>query len=160
MVRYHVPSVAGSLKLQRRCPHCNRRNGTIHSRITYRSISDPKVKTVAQRWMKCRFCKTTWTVRVEGIGHGRQRTDRLICIGVVLYMLGLSCRGVEQFLTIFGWRGSKSNSECVPKIPPQSLGRLQSCVHVAFGSLGCYHNLFRYLMQAHDFGTQCKVSSK
>ena len=111
MVRYHVASVAGSLKLQRRCPHCNRRNGTIDSRITYRSISDPKVETVAQRRMKCPFCKTTWTVRVKGIGHGRQRTDRLICIGVVLYMLGLSCRGVEQFLTIFGWQGSKSSIE-------------------------------------------------
>jgi transposase-like protein len=111
MIRYHVPSVASNLKLQRRCPHCKRRNGRIHSGMTYRKISDPKVETIAQRRMKCPFCKTTWTVRVEGIGHGRQRTDRLICIGVVLYMLGLSYRGVEQFLTIFGWQGSKSSIE-------------------------------------------------
>jgi len=46
---------------------------------------------------------------LEGVGHGRQRTGRLICIGVVSYMLGLSYRGVEQFLAMFGWRGSKSS---------------------------------------------------
>jgi hypothetical protein len=61
--------------------------------------------------MLCPFCKTTWTVRPEGVGDGRQRTDRLICIGVVLYMLGLSYRGVEQFLTLFGWPGSRSTIE-------------------------------------------------
>jgi transposase-like protein len=111
MIRYHIPSVASNLRLQRRCPHCNRGNGRIHSGLSYRKVSDPKVETIAQRRMKCPFCRTTWTVRVEGIGHGRQRTDRLICIGVVLYMLGLSYRGVEQFLTIFGWQGSKSSIE-------------------------------------------------
>jgi hypothetical protein len=47
----------------------------------------------------------------SGVSDGRQRTDRLICVGVVLYMLGLSYRGVEQFLTMFGWRGSKSSIE-------------------------------------------------
>jgi hypothetical protein len=61
--------------------------------------------------MKCPFCKTTWTVRAEGVSDGRQRTDRLICMGVVLYVLGLSYRGVEQFLTMFGCLGSKSTIE-------------------------------------------------
>ena len=109
MTRYHIPSVASSPKLERRCPHCHRSAGRIHSCITRRGISDPKVETIAQRRMKCPFCKTTWTVRLEGVGHRRQRTDRLSCIGVVSYMLGLSYRGVEQFLTMFGWRGSKSS---------------------------------------------------
>jgi hypothetical protein len=61
--------------------------------------------------MKRPLCKTTWTVRVEGVSDGRQRTDRLICMGVVLYMLGLSYRGVEQLLTMFGRLGSKSTIE-------------------------------------------------
>jgi transposase-like protein len=108
MIRYHVPSVSSDLKLERRCPHCNRPNGRIHSSITSRHISDPKVETIAQRRMKCPFCGTTWTIRSEGVGPGRQRTDRLICMGVVLYMLGLSYRGVEQFLMMFGSVGSKS----------------------------------------------------
>ena len=59
----------------------------------------------------CPFCKTTWTVRLKGVSDGRQRTDRLICIGVVSYMLGLGYRGVEQFLAMFGCQGSKSTIE-------------------------------------------------
>jgi len=111
MVRYHVPSVASSLKLERICPHCHRPNGRIHSAMTERPISDPKIGTIPQRRMLCPFCKTTWTLHPEGVSDGRQRTDRLICIGVVLYMLGLSYRGVEQFLTMLGWQGSKSTIE-------------------------------------------------
>ncbi|UCG47023.1 MAG: hypothetical protein JSU94_16175 [Phycisphaerales bacterium] len=63
MVRYHVPSVSSSLRLERRCPHCGRPNGRIHSKITWRRLSGPKVETIAQRRMKCPFCKTTWTIR-------------------------------------------------------------------------------------------------
>jgi len=46
MIRYYVPSVSNNLKLERTCPHCNRPNGGIHSAITKRHISDPKVETV------------------------------------------------------------------------------------------------------------------
>lgn len=111
MIRCHVPSVGNSLKLERTYPHCNRPNSRIHSAITQRHISDPKIETVIQRRMMCPFCKTTWIVRLQGVSDGRQRTDRLICIGVVLYMLGLSYRAVEQFLKMFGWQGSKSTIE-------------------------------------------------
>jgi hypothetical protein len=48
--------------------------------------------------MKCPFCGTTWTNRVQGVGHGRQRSERLIAMGVLLYMLGLSYRAVQTFL--------------------------------------------------------------
>jgi hypothetical protein len=40
---------------------------------------------------------------------GCQRSRRLVGIGVVLYMLGLSDRGVEQFLPLLGCRGGKSS---------------------------------------------------
>jgi hypothetical protein len=79
--------------------------------MIHRHISDPKVETVVQQRMKCPFCKTTWTIRADGVGEGRQRSNRLICMGVVLYMLGLSYRGAEQFLRMFGWAGSKSAIE-------------------------------------------------
>jgi len=111
MVNYIIPSVSGQLKLERRCPHCHRSNGNIHSGIYYRPISDVKVATIAQRRMKCPWCKTTWTIRTEGIGHGRQRSDRLISMAVFLYMLGLSYRGVETFFRAAGWKGSKSSIE-------------------------------------------------
>jgi hypothetical protein len=61
--------------------------------------------------MKCPWCKTTWTLRPEGVGDGRHRTDRLILMGVVLYMFGLSHRRVEQFLLLLGCIGSKSSIE-------------------------------------------------
>jgi hypothetical protein len=61
--------------------------------------------------MKCPWCKTTWTLRPEGVGDGKHRTNRLIILGVVLYMFGLSVRRVEQFLLLLGCYGSKSSIE-------------------------------------------------
>ena len=111
MVNYIIPSVGSTLKLERRCPHCYRANGNIHSGIRYRTISDTKVNAVRQRRMKCPWCKTTWTIRSDGVADGRQRSDRIISLGVFLYMLGLSLRGVEKFFGCLGWKGSKSSIE-------------------------------------------------
>jgi hypothetical protein len=105
MIHYHIPSVSSELKLERTCPRCNRPNGRIHLAITQRSINDPKIETVIQRRMMYTFCKTAWTVHLQGVSDSRQRTDRLICIGVTLYILEHSYRGVEQFLIMFGWQG-------------------------------------------------------
>ncbi len=111
MIRYTVISVGNGLKLERHCPHCGRFSCKIHSGINYRVVSDIKVSSVPQRRMKCPFCKTTWTLSAEGIADGRQRTDRLITIGVVLYMFGLSYRSVEKFLPLLDCVGSKSTVE-------------------------------------------------
>jgi hypothetical protein len=61
--------------------------------------------------MKCPFCKATWTIRAEGVRDGKQRSDRLITLGVVLYMFGLSYRSIEKFLPLLDSRGSKSSIE-------------------------------------------------
>jgi len=111
LIRYIIPSVSNSLKLERYCPHCGRFGGNIHSSINYRAVSDIKISSVPQRRMRCPFCKTSWTVRASGVGHGRQRTDRLIAIGVVLYMFGLSYRCVEKFLPLLDCIGSRSSIE-------------------------------------------------
>ena len=111
MIRYIIPSVSNGLKLERYCPHCSRFGGNIHSGINYRAVSDIKIGSIPQRRMKCPFCKTTWTIRPEGIADGKQRTDRLIAIGVVLYMFGLSYRSVEKFLPLLDCIGSKSSIE-------------------------------------------------
>jgi len=65
----------------------------------------------SQCWRKCLWCTTTWIPLSEGIRDGRHRTDRLILIGVVLYMSGLSHRRMEQFLLLFGCTVSKSSIE-------------------------------------------------
>ena len=111
MVHYILPSVEGVLKLERRCPHCRRNNGRIHSGLRHRAISDVKVQAVPQRRMKCPWCGTTWTLRPGGILPGHHRSRKLEGIGVVLYMLGLSYRGVERFLPLLDCRGSKSSIE-------------------------------------------------
>ena len=109
MLRYILPSVEGVLELERRCPHCHRNNGRIHSGLRRRAISDIKVNTIPQRRMLCPWCRTTWTLRPDGVEAGFQRSRRLVGLGVVLYMLGLSDRGVEKFLPLLGCRGGKSS---------------------------------------------------
>jgi hypothetical protein len=86
---------------------CRRRGARIHSRRQHRSIGDVQAGTVLPRRLRCRFCGTTWMVRVPGVGPGRTRSDRLRGPGVFLYLLGLSYRGVG--------RGRR----------PQQLGRLK-----------------------------------
>jgi hypothetical protein len=109
MLRYILPSVEGVLRLERRCPHCGRNQGRIHSAVRHRAISDPRATRIPQQRMQCPWCKTTWTLRPAGVEAGFRRSRRLVGLGVVLYMLGLSDRGVETFLPLLGCRGSKSS---------------------------------------------------
>lgn len=111
MIRYITPSVEHTVKLERRCPHCHRTGSNIHTAVYSRAISDVKVTAVRQRRMRCPFCKTTWTIRSEGVSDGRQRSDRLMALGVVLYMFGLSYRSVAKFLPLLDCPGSKSSIE-------------------------------------------------
>ena len=111
VVHYRLPSVGKGFELDRRCPHCGRLGGRIHSGVRYRAVSDPKVHTVPQRRMKCVYCGVTWTLRAEGVGANRQRSERLRLIGVVLYMFGLSYRNAATFLGMLEWQGSKSALE-------------------------------------------------
>jgi hypothetical protein len=111
MVNLIIPSVGQGPKLERCCPYCQRNNGNIHTGVHRRRISDTRIDFISQLRMKCPWCKTTWTLRPSGIGDGRHRSDRLIVMGVVLYMFGLSHRRVEQFLPLLGCNGSKSSIE-------------------------------------------------
>lgn len=111
MLRYILPSVQGVLQLERRCPHCGRNQGRIHSGVRQRAISDLRARSIPQRRMQCPWCRTTWTIRAEGVEAGCQRSRRLVGLGVVLYMLGLSHRGVEKFLPLLECRGGKSSIE-------------------------------------------------
>jgi len=111
MFRYVLSSVGQDLKLERKCPHCHRNKANIDSSIILRSIRDIKVSAVAQRRLKCPFCGITWTLRSQGIADGRQRSQRLRGLGVILYMLGLSYRAVEKFLPCLDCPSGKSSIE-------------------------------------------------
>ena len=127
MVNLIIPSVGQMPKLERRCPFCGRNNGNIHCAIHRRRITDTRIDFIPQRRMKCPWCKTTWTLRPEGIGDGRHRTDRLILMGVVLYMFGLSHRRVEQFLPMLGCNGSRSSIERDVAAAGQNAKKLHRC---------------------------------
>ena len=73
MVNLIISSVGTTLNLQRRCPRCGRNNGSIHSATRRRRISGIKVDYITQRRMRCPWCGTTWTIRVDGIGRGWRR---------------------------------------------------------------------------------------
>jgi hypothetical protein len=109
MRRYILPSVEGVLRLERRCPQCGRNQGRIHSAQRYRTISDTRVTRIPQRRMRCPWCQTTWTLRPGGVEAGRQRSRRLVGLGVILYMFGLSDRAVEKVLSCLDCRGGKSS---------------------------------------------------
>jgi len=111
VVHYKLPSVEGGFQLDRRCPHCRRVAGRVHSAVRHRRISDPKVHTVAQQRMRCGHCGMTWTLRAEGVKPNGQRSDRLRLVGVVLYMFGLSYRNAAAFLRMLEWQASKSGVE-------------------------------------------------
>lgn len=111
MVRFILSSVGSAVNLDRRCPHCRRNHGRIHSGLQGRRIVDLRTPVVLQRRMRCPDCGMTWTLRAEGVGAGRQRSDRIRGIGIVLYMLGLSYRSVATFLPCLDCTGSKSSIE-------------------------------------------------
>jgi hypothetical protein len=99
MVRYILPSVGADVELDRHCHHCRHRHGVVHSGLRSRLIRDPKVASIRQQRMKCPRCGMTWTLRAVGVNPGYQRTNRARGLGMLGYMLGLSYRGVEMFLT-------------------------------------------------------------
>jgi len=111
VILYKLPSVGTHVELDRCCPHCRRLGGRIHCGRRYRRISDPKALTVPQRRMRCAYCGLTWTLRAEGVGPNRQRSERLRWVGVVLYMFGLSYRGAACFERMLDWQASKSALE-------------------------------------------------
>lgn len=111
MVNYIIQSVSSKLKPERRCPHCHRPNANVHTAIHYRPVSDIKVTKIPQRRMKSPWCKTTWTIRADGVAHARQRSDRIISFGIFLYMLGLSFRDIQKCVRFLGCAGSKSAIE-------------------------------------------------
>ena len=111
MFRYILSSVGQDFRLDRKCPHCGRNNANIHSGVRHRRIRDIKVSAISQRRMKCPFCGITWTLRSQGVVDGRQRSQRLRGLGVILYMLGLSYRAVEKFLPCLDCPIGKSSIE-------------------------------------------------
>ena len=86
------------------CPYedCDGKYFTLHQKHCEKPLRDTEYDQVnAMRW-KCLQCGRTFRVYPEGVSEA-ERSDRLKAAGVMLYLLGISYRGVEDFLTALGY---------------------------------------------------------
>lgn len=95
---FRLPRPGSEPVVRRECPCCGRVQGHIHQHERERRIVDWKIDTVRQVRVKCGSCGKTWTCRPEGVGAGLHRTQGVVVLGVMLYVLGLSYRSVAAVL--------------------------------------------------------------
>jgi len=84
-----------------RCPRCGGERVRIHARRR-RAIRDWAVREVQLVRLRCKACGTTWTVYPQGVAPGGRFSLRAEQLMVLLYMLGLSYRGVAAIMGALG----------------------------------------------------------
>ena len=72
-----------------------------------KSVRDTDYREVTSRRFRCTSCGRTFRVYPAGVSQAQQ-SDRLKAISVLLYVLGLSYGGVEDFLTAIGLKIGKT----------------------------------------------------
>jgi transposase-like protein len=72
-----------------------------HQQNCIKPLQDTEYDTVNVKRWRCLKCEKTFRVYPEGVS-GAQRSDRLKGANVLLYLLGLSYGGVEDFMTALG----------------------------------------------------------
>lgn len=72
-----------------------------------KAVRDTDHEQVQARRYKCRTCGRTFRAYPTGVSQAQQ-SDRLKAMSVLLYILGLSYGGVEDFLTAFGLKIGKT----------------------------------------------------
>jgi transposase-like protein len=104
-LRVNIPQVdPNAMERPQVCPYeaCDGEYFTPHQQHCEKPLRDPEFDRVnAKRW-KCLQCGRTFRVYPEGVSDA-ERSDRLKAAGIMLYLLGISYRGVEDFLTAFGY---------------------------------------------------------
>jgi transposase-like protein len=86
------------------CPYedCDGKYFKLHQQNCDKPLRDTGYDRVNAMRRKCLQCGRTHRVYPEGVSEA-ERSDRLKAIGVLLYLLGISYRGVESFLEALGW---------------------------------------------------------
>lgn len=96
-----IPPLRVEALPQRRCKGCGAERVSIHAR-GIRKTRDLKESFLKGLRMRCKVCGKTFTVTPEGQALRRQRSERAIACGVMLYCLGLSYLKVVAFLSALG----------------------------------------------------------
>lgn len=97
-----LPEVKDRAERPSKCPSCG---GEILQRWgrNMRQVRDPQVDEVEVYRYRCCRCRHTFRHYPEGIDQAQQ-TQRLRALASICWMLGLSYRGVEAILEVFGVR--------------------------------------------------------
>jgi len=142
-LRVQIPSVKpGLMKRQEVCPKegCEGKHFKPHQKNCAKLLQDIEYDQVnVERW-KCLRCKGTFRVYPEGVSEA-QRSDRLKGANVLLYLLGLSYGGVEDFMGALGhpvgkttvYRDVQAAGEQVRELREDWLGRQAGRVRVVGG---------------------------
>lgn len=103
-LRVQIPPVEPTvMKPPQECPYddCQGRHFKNHQQHCNKTVRDTKHEQVEVYRRKCLSCKRTHRVYPQGVSKAQQ-TDRLKGASVMLYVLGISYRGVEDMLTALG----------------------------------------------------------
>ncbi len=84
-----------------RCPRCGSERVRVHARRR-RAIRDWAVQEVQLVRLRCKACDTTWTVYPQGVSPEGRFSLRAEQLMVLLYVLGLSYRGVAAIMGTLG----------------------------------------------------------
>jgi transposase-like protein len=98
------------MKPPKECPYsdCQGKYFKSHQRHCDKAVRDTRHEKVEVYRRKCLSCKRTHRVYPQGVSKAQQ-TDRLKGASVMLYVLGISYRGVEDMLTALGTHLSYSS---------------------------------------------------
>ena len=97
MVKLTCPHVNQEPIMPKKCPLCKRRNLAVHQTLR-ESLKDSVVKKITIKRIKCKDCHYTFRVYPEGVKGYTRRSKRLVFLGVILYLAGLSFERCEWFL--------------------------------------------------------------
>ncbi len=84
-----------------RCLRCGSERVRIHARRR-RAIRDWVIQEVQLVRLRCKACGVTWTIYPQGVSPGGRFSLRAEQLMVLLYMLGLSYRGVAAIMGALG----------------------------------------------------------
>ena len=110
-LRVRIPAVEPLIMVApEECPYdeCQGKYFKRHQEHCDKAVRDTKYEQVEVYRRKCLSCERTHRVYPQGVSKAQQ-TDRLKGVSVMLYVLGVSYRGVEDFLMALGFYLSYSS---------------------------------------------------
>lgn len=110
-LRVQIPPVEPTvMKPPEECPYgdCQGKYFKLHQQHCSKAVRDTKYEQVEVYRRKCLSCRRTHRVYPQGVSEAQQ-TDRLKGASVMLYVLGISYRGVQDMVTALGFYLSHSS---------------------------------------------------